>query len=91
MCNPSLFKQNNKTINIENVKSKFFYSYIFAKRKAHIPILELFWKNQLGNTSIDFPQCYFSRIKLLKEHKWGQFNFKQYHTILPSEQNLFQM
>ena len=70
------FKQKNNTINIENVKSKFFYSNILANRKAHIPISEVFWRNKLGNTSIDFPKCYFSRIKLLKDHKLAEFNVK---------------
>ena len=63
-------------------KSKYFYASI-VKLKQEKTYMEQVWENTLQTENTDFNKVYRNKIKLVKENKLAETNFKILHGILP--------
>ena len=68
-------------------KSKYFYNKLIEQIKER-PRSETKIRNILNNNTIDFRRAYVTKIKMVKEQKLSEFNYKCIHNILPCNKNL---
>ena len=78
-------------LDIYQLKSNYFYTELITQ-KFEVPKYELFWKTLFKdhNITINFGKTYTKHIKLIKEKKLSEFQFKFVNKILVSHVNLKQ-
>ena len=79
--------RDDNIVNIYKLKSKFFYNCIIDKI-TEVPYTLIKWEQLFCDIDINFPHCFISRIKNIKDYKLAEFNYKFYHSILPTDKNL---
>ena len=74
-----------------NRKSNFFYNNLVeSKLKLNQPFAAFQkWDGIVDKANINYSNCFITRVKLIKDHKIAEFNYKFYHSILPCNKNLF--
>ena len=82
-----LYKVNGNILQIDDKKSNFFYKNII-KQKIEPPFQENIWRKATQVQDLDFNIIYTNRIKLIKDKKIAEFNYKVLHCILPCLDNL---